>query len=147
MENQEISKTDFEHISHSENDAIKPRRALLHFAVFAACLAVPIGLVPYLAAQRTTNALNRRINDSFITINRIQQDLNSLKLDHALRRDELTKLKGLITQMKQEAHATNVEFKKDLRRLQVTAETLGSIQAAANDAFRSDFRRALEDAR
>lgn len=133
--------------AHPKDDLLKPPRSLFHLAFFTACLVAPIGIIPYLAARRKTGALNRRINESFTMVNKLQRDVNTLQLDQALRRDELIRFKGLINEMKQETHAASLELKRDLRRLRVATESLESTQTTVNDALRGDLFNALEDAR
>lgn len=129
-----------------EDELRSQRRTLLHLAVVAA-LVTPIGLVPYLMARRTTNTLSRRIDESFTMIGKLQREVNTLNLDRALRRDELARTRGLITETRRETHAMSAEIKRYRHGLRVEAERLASTHDAVIDALRSDLRSALEDTR
>ena len=132
----------------SSAEELRPqRRTMLHLAVFTAIIVLPIGLLPYLAARRKTNALQRGINEYASTIDKLQRELNTLKLDRALKRDEHAKIRSLITEMKQETGIANAELKRDINRLRAEADRLSSTHSTDRDALRSDICNKLADAR
>ncbi|KZP12085.1 hypothetical protein FIBSPDRAFT_1050252 [Athelia psychrophila] len=146
MEKHDVSIPAHLEVTVAEDDLRPPRRTLLHLAVVAA-LVIPIGLVPCLVARRTTNALSRRIRESFTIIDKLQKEVNTLNLDRALRRDELARTRGVITEMRRETRAMNAEAKRYRHELRAEAERLATTHAAATDALRSNLCSALEDAR
>lgn len=117
----------------------QPRRTLTHLTVLAA-VVLPITLLPYLAARRNTNLLRRQIEQQGVTIARLQRELKSALLESGLRRDEHTRVRGLLAEMKQESCSLSAE----LRRGMVELRLKGDQEAAI---LRSDLQKILDETR
>lgn len=124
-------------INHPNNQ--RPRRTLAHLAVLSA-VVLPIVVLPYLASRRNTSQLQRQLNQYAITIAKLQRDLKTTMLDNALRRDDHARIRGLLTEMKQETRNLSAELRRDLQRLNIEGEQ-------SQIAFRNDHVNGLEETR
>lgn len=140
MEQTEASIT----TDHESIDNQRSRRTLVHLTVLTA-VVLPIALVPYLVARRTTNTLHRRLDEYKVTIQTLQRDLKTTMLDNALRRDEQARVRGILAEMKQDTHSVITATKQDLQRLRAEGDNRGWVQITNNNALRSDLQKILDE--
>lgn len=122
------------------------RSALVHLAVLTTVL-LPITLLPYCVASRNIALLRRRLNEYVVATARLQRDLRTTALENALIRDEHSRVRELLSEIRQESRNIDVEMKQDLEKLRVEGEHQTATQAASNKSFRSDLQKALDETR
>ena len=121
----------------------RPKRPLNGLAVVAAAL-VPITLLPYYLARRNISQLRRRLNEYAVIIARLQRDSKTTTLENSLRDD---RVRGLLTEIRQESHNMNAEMRQGLERLRAQTKHQKVAQAVLDSSLRSDLQRALEETR
>lgn len=124
----------------------RPHSALTHLAVLTTVL-LPITLLPYCVARRNINLLRKRLNEYAVTIARLQRDSKTTVLESALRRDQDSRIRGLLTEMQQESRDSKVNLTQSLERLQAEWEHKKETHAASESELRSDLQKALEETR
>ena len=133
------------------------RGPLTHLAVLSTII-LPVALIPYLASRRSVNSLRRQLDECTATITKLQQDLKTTTLRSTLRRDEHTRLRSWLTDMRndsrtvrkevrQEAFVLHVEMKHDLNRLQDETEQHFIVQDKSIAQLHTGLHRALIEAR
>lgn len=133
------------------------RRPLSYLAVLSTVI-LPVALIPYLACRRSVNSLRRQLDECTTTITKLQRDLKTTTLENTLRRDEHTRLRGWLTEMKgdlrtagadarQEASALHVEMMRDLNRLHDETEQHFIVQDKSIAQLHTGLHRALIEAR
>lgn len=123
-----------------------PRRTLTHLSVLAA-VVLPITLLPYLAARRSTNLFRRQLEEQRVTIAELQRDLKVALLESGLRRDEHARVRGLLTEIRKESRNLGAEMKQDMQRLRFEGEQQVIDQGQTNNMLRSDLQKILDETR
>lgn len=143
-------------VSNSDGST-RGRRPLTHLAVLSTVI-LPVVLIPYLASRRSVNLLRRQLDECTTTITKLQRDLKTTALENTLRRDEHTRLRGWLTEMKndlrtvgadvrQDASALHVEMKQDLNRLHDDTEQQFIARDKSSAQLSTGLHRALIEAR
>lgn len=142
---------------HNAGDDRRLRRPLTHHLVFLSAIALPITLISYLAFRRGTSNLHMQLNKSNVAIARLQRDLKTTMLENALRRDEYTRIRGSLTEMKHDIRKVNtemrqewdnldVELRQNLKKLRDERDQQLTAQEESDIRFRSDLQAALDEA-
>jgi len=124
----------------------RPRSALTHLAVLTTVL-LPITLLPYCFARRNISQLRRRLNEYAVTIARLQRDSKTTVLESALRRDQDSRMRGLLTEMQRESSKLTAEVRQSIERLSAEWEHQKEVQTATENELQSDLQRVLEETR
>jgi biopolymer transport protein ExbB/TolQ len=108
-------------------------RAITHVATLTA-FVLPIFLLPYLLTRRRLSLINQRIDKVGANARVLQQDLNGIYSELAVRKDEHRRLKALV-----------YDTMRETDELQLQAEQQDAKQSASNESIRSDIQKLLDE--
>jgi hypothetical protein len=128
------------------NSNRRPRSALTHLAVLTTVL-LPITLLPYCFARRNISQLRRRLNEYAVIVSRLQRDSKTTVLASALRRDQDSRTRELLTELQQESSKLSAEVRQSIERLSNEWEHQKEIQTATGNELRSDLQKILDATR
>lgn len=111
----------------------RPRRyrAITHAAALTA-FVLPFFLLPYLLTRRKISLIHRRVDEVATSVRMLQQDLNGISSEFAVRKDEHRRLKALV-----------YDTMRETDELRAQAEQLEKNQLASNEWVRSEIQRLL----
>ncbi|KIM83769.1 hypothetical protein PILCRDRAFT_818796 [Piloderma croceum F 1598] len=124
----------------------RPRSALTHLVVLTTVL-LPITLLPFCFARRNISQLRRRLNECAVIIARLQRDSKTTVLESALRRDQDSRMRELLTEMRQESSKLSAEVRQNIDRLSTEWEHQKEVQTTTENELRSDLQKILEETR